>query len=110
MHVLPSMFVSSIKSSGLKFCVVALGCNQVQGIDYDATFAPEVKLSSVGVFLATVALQNLAHHQMDVVKAFLHCDLYKDIYIHHSPVCSTFTILIWCKTLHGLKQAPRMWH
>ncbi len=49
------------------------------GVDYGETYAPFVKFTSVRVMLATVAVQDLELHQMEVATAFLHGDLDKDI-------------------------------
>ncbi len=50
-------------------------------MDYRETYAPVVKFTPVRVMLATVAVQDVEQHQMDIVTAFLHGDLDKDIYI-----------------------------
>ncbi len=83
MNVLPCMYVFALKDSGPKVRIVAKGCGsrQVHGVDYGETYAPVVKFTSVRVMLATVAVQDLELHQMDVVTAFLHGNLDKDIYM-----------------------------
>ncbi len=50
-------------------------------MDYGETYAPVVKFTSVRVMLATVAINDIELHQMDVVTAFLHGDIDKDIYM-----------------------------
>ncbi len=85
------------------------------GVDYGETYAPVVKFTSIRIMLATVAIQDLELHQMDVVTAFLHGDLDKNILIlevpdgfkdpsHPNLVCKLL------KALYGVKQAPRLWH
>ncbi len=101
-----------LHSQGLrpKVRIVAKGCRQVHGVDYGETYAPVAKFTYVPVMFATVAEQDLELHQMDVMTAFLHGDLDKDIYmeVRAEPrpnlVCKLF------KALYGLKQAPRLWH
>jgi Reverse transcriptase (RNA-dependent DNA polymerase)/Integrase core domain/GAG-pre-integrase domain len=93
--------------------LVAKGYSQVQGVDYEETFAPVVKFTSVRILLAIVALLDLELHQMDVVTAFLNGDLNEEIFMEQpegfgaedsSQVCKLV------KSLYGLKQAPRQWH
>nr|GEU69121.1 hypothetical protein [Tanacetum cinerariifolium] len=44
---------------------------QQQGIDYDETFAPVVRLEAIGIFLAFATYRNFIVYQMDVKSAFL---------------------------------------
>ena len=81
MNILPSMYVFVMKDSGPKARIVAKGCRQVHGVDYGETYAPVVKFTSVRAMLATVAVHNLELHQMDVVTAFLHGEIDKEIYM-----------------------------
>ena len=46
--------------------LVAKGFRQVQGIDYDETFSPVVKLKSVRIMLAIAAYYDYEIWQMDV--------------------------------------------
>ncbi len=56
-------------------------CRQVHGVDYEETYAPVVKFTSVRVMLARAAVNYLELHQMDVVIAFLQGDIDKNIYV-----------------------------
>ncbi len=62
--------------------------------NYEETYAPVVKFTSVRVMLATVALNDLELHQTDVVNAFLHGDIDKDIYMEVLLVSKTRRALI----------------
>jgi Reverse transcriptase (RNA-dependent DNA polymerase) len=93
--------------------LVAKGYSQVHGVDYEETFAPVVKFTSVRIPIAIVALLDLELHQMDVVTAFLNGDLNEDIFMEQpegfgaedsSKVCKLV------KSLYGLKQTPRQRH
>lgn len=94
--------------------LVAKGFSQKYGLDYDETFAPVVRLSSVRTLLA-FAIQNDMHiHQMDVVTAFLNGELDEEIYMQQ-PVGYIIPgkenlVCKLKKSLYGLKQSPRCWN
>ena len=50
---------------------VARGFSQVEGIDYDKTFASVPRYASIGIVMAIVAEMGWKIHQMDVKTAFL---------------------------------------
>ena len=114
MHVLPCKYVFRVKNGAPKARLVALGCRQLYGIDYQETFAPVVKLTTIRVLLAIAAVLDFEIEQMDVVTAFLNGDLKEDIYMqvpeglrsleNENKVCKLQ------KSLYGLKQAPRQWY
>lgn len=58
-----------------------LGCKQTYGTDYQHTFAPVTKMTTVRALLAVAALQNWYVMQMDVTNTFLHGDLHKTVYM-----------------------------
>ena len=59
--------------------MVAKGYAQKYGIDYDETFSPVVRFSSIRTLLAFAVQHNM---QMDVVAAFLNGNLQEDIYMN----------------------------
>ncbi|KAA0026182.1 putative mitochondrial protein [Cucumis melo var. makuwa] len=84
-------------------------------MDYDETFSPVAKLTTVRVLLVLAASKDSKLWQMDVKNAFLNGELDQDIYMeqlkgfedkihHHNYICKLR------KTLYGLKQAPRAWY
>lgn len=94
--------------------LVAVGCSQIPGLDFDQTFAPVVRLSTFRLFLAMAAEGNLEILQIDVKTAFLYGRLKEEIYMRQpegfavpgreKEVCRLI------KSLYGLKQAPRVWN
>jgi hypothetical protein len=90
-----------------KACIVVKGFSQVYAIDYDETFAPVVKWTSIQVLLS--AHLDLEVHQMDVKTAFLNGDLEHEIYMEPPPGCADYgqpdTVWKLEKSLYGLKQA-----
>ena len=61
--------------------LVGKGCSQKYGIDYDETFSPVVRFSSIRGLLAFAVQNDMLIHQMDVVTAFLNERLDEEIYM-----------------------------
>lgn len=106
--------------------LVALGCKQVYGEDYTATFAPVAKMSTVRALLAVAAIMDWHAEHMDVSNAFLHGDIEETVYMKFPPgytgigsrifkdkpgsnTSNASFVLKLLKSLYGLKQAPRQW-
>ncbi|XP_019166513.1 PREDICTED: uncharacterized protein LOC109162249 [Ipomoea nil] len=51
--------------------LVAQGHTQIEGIDYDETFAPVARLESIRILLAVACILGFTLYQMDVKTAFL---------------------------------------
>jgi transposase InsO family protein len=92
--------------------LVALGNNQEYGVNYEETFAPVAKMTTVRTILALAASNDWPLHQMDVKNAFLHGDLKECIYMKPPPglfLSPTSHVCKLRRSLYGLKQAPRAW-
>jgi len=97
-----------------KACLAARGFSQQYGLDYDETFSPIAKITTVRVLLALAANTSWNLWQMDVKNAFLHGELDREIYMsqpmgfqsqgHPEYICKLR------KALYRLKQAPRTWY
>ncbi|RVW37994.1 Retrovirus-related Pol polyprotein from transposon TNT 1-94 [Vitis vinifera] len=61
--------------------LVALGNNQKYGVNYEETFAPVAKMTTVRTILALTVSSDWPLHQMDVKNVFLHGDLKECIYM-----------------------------
>ena len=56
--------------------------HQIEGIDYQATYAPTPRLGHIRLTLTIAAKYDLEIHQMDVCTAFFGVDLEEEIYMH----------------------------
>ena len=94
--------------------IVARGFSQVQGVDFNETFAPVAKFTTIQCIVALGAALDLEMHQMDVKTAFLNGDLEEDIYMEQpSDFVQRGQEHLVCKlrkSLYGLKQASRAWY
>jgi hypothetical protein len=68
--------ISEYKSS-----LVAKGFQQVHGIEYDDTFAPVENMDSIHLALSIARTKVWEVHHMDVKNAFIHDDIFEEIYM-----------------------------
>jgi len=87
--------------------LVINGCAQKKGIDYQETYAPVDRLSSLRILLSLVNKFRSDIHQLHVMNTFLHEIQSEDVYMHPPEGLSIDSNIV-CKlkrTLYGLKQA-----
>jgi hypothetical protein len=90
---------------------VVKGYEQVVGLDFDEIFASTLNRTTIKLILALATMSDWRIQQLDVVGAFLHPTLNKDIYVQQ-PCGFTDKSDQVCKlkkTLYGLRQSPREW-
>lgn len=119
MNVLGCKWVYKVKlnSDGTvercKSRLVAKGFHQVDGVDFNETFSPMVKVSTIRVLLTLVVSNGWHMQQLDVFNAFLHGDLNETIYMHQTPGYVDPTkpkhVCKLNKSIYGLKPSPKAW-
>jgi hypothetical protein len=94
--------------------LVAQGYTQIEGIDFDETFALVARLESIRILLSIACHLGFKLYQMDVKSAFLNGVLQEEVYVEqpkgfqdpHHP----HHVYKLKKALYGLKQAPQSWY
>ena len=93
--------------------LVAQGYSQMEGVNYDKTFALVARMESIKILLALAYHLKFKFYQMEVKTTFLNGFLKGDIYMAQpkefiDPHFSDH-VLYLKKALYGLKQALRAW-
>lgn len=81
-------------------------------MDYEETYTPVTKITTVRILLVIITLQGWPLKQMDVKNVFLHGDLREGIYMTPPPSLFSSSTSEVCKlnrSLYGLKQTLRTW-
>ncbi|XP_040363426.1 uncharacterized protein LOC121049643 [Rosa chinensis] len=90
--------------------LVAQGYSQVEGLDFDQTFALVARLESVRLLLSVSCHLRFKLFQMDVKTAFLNGNLQEKVYVEQPPGFqdphNLDHVYRLKKALYGLKQAP----
>ena len=95
---------------------VAKGYSQIQDIDYQETFSPTARITSVRMLMQCAVQYNYMIHQMDVKTAYLNAEIDCDIYVAQPEgfvKSGENNEKLFCKlkkSLYGLKQSGRNWN
>ena len=116
-NIVGSRWVFRIKrdSSGkiLKYRarLVAQGFTQMYGIDFQDTFAPVARLSSIRAVIALAASEDWELHQMDVKSAYLNSPIDTPVYMRLPPgYTQKGKVAKVNRGLYGLRQSGNLWH
>jgi Reverse transcriptase (RNA-dependent DNA polymerase) len=92
--------------------IVAQGFTQVKGLDYDKTFTPVTKFTSIHAIMALAAKHDLEIHQMDVKSAYLNRELKEKIFMEPPLGLEVLDgmVLKLLKAIYGIKQRGHMWY
>jgi hypothetical protein len=95
-----------------KVRLVAKGYSQVEGFNFDETFAPVVE--SIRILLAYATHHDFKLYQMAIKSAFLNSPIKEEVYVEQPPGFEDEEypnhVYKHHKVLYGLKQAPRAWY
>jgi hypothetical protein len=93
---------------------VARGFTHKEGIDYEETFSPVARYTSIRTIISLALVLGWKLHQMDVKTTFLNGKIEQEVFVEQpygfvlhnkgTHVCKLR------KALYGLKQAPRVWY
>jgi hypothetical protein len=87
---------------------------QVEGLDFDETYAPIARLESIRILLAYATYHGFKLYQMDVKSVFLNGPIKEEVYVEQPPGFedSEYPNHVYklSKALYGLKQASRAWY
>jgi histone deacetylase 1/2 len=94
--------------------LVAKGFKQRYELDYEDTFSPVVKPTTIRLLLSMAITHGWHLRQLDIQNAFLHGVLEEEVFMRQPPGFEDSTHVGYLcrldKALYGLKQAPRAWH
>ena len=113
-----SVKLGSNDEEKFKARLVAKGYSQTEGIDYEETFSPTAKMTSIRILLQLAVQNDYKLHQLDVKSAYLNANLDAEIYLEQPEGSSTSAMtrngskICWKlkKSLYGLKQSGRNWN
>lgn len=92
--------------------LVIKGYSQRKGVDYEETYAPVVRYSSLRYLFALAARLDMKVDQMDAITAFLQGELSEEIYMEQPPCFvdgkKRSKVCRLKKALYGLKQSSRV--
>ena len=94
--------------------LVAKGFTQKPGIDYEETYSPVAKFTSIRILMSIVASLDLELFQMDVKTTILNGELKQEIYMvqpnGYKVEGQEHKVYKLKKSLYGLKQSSRQWY
>jgi hypothetical protein len=94
--------------------LVTKGYSQVEGLDFNETYAPVGRLESIRILFAYATYHGFKLYQMDVKSAFLNGPIKEEVYVDQPPSFEDNEypshVYKLSKALYGLKQAPSAWY
>jgi hypothetical protein len=81
---------------------VAQGFSQVEGLDFEETFAHFARLEAIRILLDFAASKEFKLYQMDVKSAFVNGVIQEEVYVRQPQVLRTPSIPIECTSFSRL--------
>jgi hypothetical protein len=92
--------------------LVTKGFTQRKGLDFNETFTPMTRMTSIRTITTVAAAKGLEVEHLDVDSAYLNGIIDKEIYMHQPPGFmdkdQPNTVCLLGKSLYGIKQAGRI--
>jgi hypothetical protein len=102
----------SIENYKVRF--LARGFSQKEGLDYELTFTPISRYTSIKIIISLASIMGCISHHMDVKSVFLNRVIEEEFYIDKTQCFVIYWkeshVFILKKALYGLKHAPRAWY
>ncbi|GAA0166755.1 transmembrane signal receptor [Lithospermum erythrorhizon] len=119
-NIIGTKWIFKNKSDGLgvvtrnKTRLVAQGYSQVEGVDFEETFAPVARQEAIRLLFSLACLMKFKLFQMDVKSSFLNGVMEDEVYVEQlkdfvDNSCPQYVYRLK-KALCRLKQAPRVWY
>lgn len=95
---------------------VAKGYSQIENIDYQETFSPTARITSVRMLMQLAVQKNFVVHQMDVKTAYLNANIDCELFVEQpegfvkTNKSGDQLVCRLNKSLYGLKQSGRNWN
>lgn len=118
-NVIGGKWVYSVKAGQngeerFKARYVARGFSQVKNLDYQETFSPTAKMTTIRMMLKVAVQFNYVIEQMDVKTAYLNAEVDRELYMRppegYPSKLSEDHVWKLKKSLYGLKQSGRLWN
>jgi hypothetical protein len=94
--------------------LVVKGYSQVEGLDFNETYALVARLESIHILLAYATYHGFKLYEMVVKIVFLNGPIKEEVYVEQPPDFEDSEhpshVYKLSKVLYGLKQAPRAWY
>jgi hypothetical protein len=92
--------------------LVVKGYTQVDGLDFNETYAPVTRLETIRLLFGLAVEKDWEIRQIDVKTAYLNGDLDEEIFMEPPEGLNIpdGMVLRLCKAIYGLRQAGRQWY
>jgi hypothetical protein len=94
--------------------LICKGYAQIEGLDFDETFAPIARLEAIRMFISYACHKQFKFYQMDVKSDFVNGYLKEEVYMEQPEGFQLSDnpnfVYKLKKSLYGLKQAPCAWY